>query len=396
MERRLATKSARSIYRQRASTVEPVFGQIKGARGIDRFRRRGLDAARHEWKLAATTHNILKMWRAGAALTSPGPAATPSTVHTGNISGDNRRIAPCSRSPRRPKPNRLGARRFGAGRRDPVDLGYVGRALAWGSVAWAAGAAGSGGVPRPGLGGRAGARPPAGASAGVRRPGRPAQPTRLGVSAGGSAASAGGRGRRGGCLGLGRGRCFGRGFGGLGGCRRGRFRGCLGRGFGGLGGGRSRLGGCLGRGSAAVGAGAAGSAGASAGSAAAWVGAGATGSVVPRPAVRLPRWRVPSPRPPGGRDRDRGCGACGRRPCGSARPGPRCPRGPCRGPHLGPPRLTPAPLTLCRRPRPCGPGGGGPGCGRRARRRDRARCRRCGRSRAGARPAGRSWPGGRG
>jgi transposase len=69
MERRLATKSARSIYRQRASTVEAVFGQIKGARGIDRFGRRGLDAARHEWKLAATTHNILKMWRAGAALT---------------------------------------------------------------------------------------------------------------------------------------------------------------------------------------------------------------------------------------------------------------------------------------------------------------------------------------
>jgi len=65
MERRLSTKSAKTIYRQRATTVEPVFGQVKGARRITRFRRRGLGAARTEWKLIATTHNILKMWRAG-------------------------------------------------------------------------------------------------------------------------------------------------------------------------------------------------------------------------------------------------------------------------------------------------------------------------------------------
>jgi hypothetical protein len=41
---------------------------IKSARNINRFRRRGIDAARHEWRLAATTHNLLKIWRHQPAL----------------------------------------------------------------------------------------------------------------------------------------------------------------------------------------------------------------------------------------------------------------------------------------------------------------------------------------
>jgi transposase len=65
MERKLATKAAKAIYKIRAITVEPVFGQIKGSRGITRFRRRGLDAVTSEWRLIATTHNLLKMWRHG-------------------------------------------------------------------------------------------------------------------------------------------------------------------------------------------------------------------------------------------------------------------------------------------------------------------------------------------
>lgn len=69
MERKLATKTAKAAYKQRAATVEPVFGQIKAARAITRFRRRGLAAAKSEWLLIATTHNILKMWRAGISLT---------------------------------------------------------------------------------------------------------------------------------------------------------------------------------------------------------------------------------------------------------------------------------------------------------------------------------------
>lgn len=67
MQRKLATKRGAAVYKKRASTIEPIFGQIKTGRRMNRFRRRGLDAARHEWRLAATTHNILKMWRYASA-----------------------------------------------------------------------------------------------------------------------------------------------------------------------------------------------------------------------------------------------------------------------------------------------------------------------------------------
>jgi hypothetical protein len=69
MERKLSTRAAKATYKTRATTVEPVFGQIKGARGITRFRRRGLDAVTSEWRLIATTHNLLKMWRHGITFT---------------------------------------------------------------------------------------------------------------------------------------------------------------------------------------------------------------------------------------------------------------------------------------------------------------------------------------
>ena len=63
MERKLRQRKPRRLYQRRKSIVEPTFGMIKAARGINRFRRHGLDAARHEWRLAATTHNLLKIWR---------------------------------------------------------------------------------------------------------------------------------------------------------------------------------------------------------------------------------------------------------------------------------------------------------------------------------------------
>lgn len=67
MQRRVATKAGKALYATRGPTIEAIFGQIKTTRGINRFRRRGLDAARHEWQLAATTHNILKLWRHSTA-----------------------------------------------------------------------------------------------------------------------------------------------------------------------------------------------------------------------------------------------------------------------------------------------------------------------------------------
>ena len=63
MAAKLADPENRKRYRLRSTTVEPVFGQIKAARGIRRFRRRGFSACASEWKLIATTHNLLKWWR---------------------------------------------------------------------------------------------------------------------------------------------------------------------------------------------------------------------------------------------------------------------------------------------------------------------------------------------
>ncbi len=63
MERKLRTKRGRELYRKRGRTVEPVFGQIKDARKIDRFLLRGHSGAALEWKLICGAHNLLKMWR---------------------------------------------------------------------------------------------------------------------------------------------------------------------------------------------------------------------------------------------------------------------------------------------------------------------------------------------
>ena len=57
------TKRGRATYKKRSQTVEPVFGQIKDARGCKRFNLRGLDGASGEWKLLCGTHNLLKLWR---------------------------------------------------------------------------------------------------------------------------------------------------------------------------------------------------------------------------------------------------------------------------------------------------------------------------------------------
>jgi hypothetical protein len=43
--------------------IEPVFGDMKFNRRIDRFLRRGRAAARSEWRLITASHNLLKLHR---------------------------------------------------------------------------------------------------------------------------------------------------------------------------------------------------------------------------------------------------------------------------------------------------------------------------------------------
>ncbi len=66
MARKLATRRGHAIYARRKAIVEPVFGQIKHARGFRQFLRRGLGRVQQEWALICLTHNLLKLHRATA------------------------------------------------------------------------------------------------------------------------------------------------------------------------------------------------------------------------------------------------------------------------------------------------------------------------------------------
>lgn len=65
LRQKLRTPEGGAIYRKRRETVEPVFGQIKQARGFRNFLFRGLAKVRAEWKLICLTHNLLKLYRWG-------------------------------------------------------------------------------------------------------------------------------------------------------------------------------------------------------------------------------------------------------------------------------------------------------------------------------------------
>jgi hypothetical protein len=43
--------------------IEPIFGQWKQVLGFRQFSLRGLSSMRGEWRLMATVHNRLKLWR---------------------------------------------------------------------------------------------------------------------------------------------------------------------------------------------------------------------------------------------------------------------------------------------------------------------------------------------
>jgi transposase len=65
MRAKLRKDGFNSPYRLRKQTVEPVFGQIKAARGFRQFLLRGKAKVADEWALICTVHNLLKL--AGAA-----------------------------------------------------------------------------------------------------------------------------------------------------------------------------------------------------------------------------------------------------------------------------------------------------------------------------------------
>jgi len=76
MARRLKRGARRSRYRLRKQVVEPVFGQIKQARGFRQLLLRGLANAKAEWAILCAVHNLLKL----AAARRPARPASPLAI----------------------------------------------------------------------------------------------------------------------------------------------------------------------------------------------------------------------------------------------------------------------------------------------------------------------------
>jgi len=63
MRQKLKRAGRRSRYRLRKQIVEPVFGQIKQARGFRQFLLRGIENVKAEWALLCVAHNLTKLAR---------------------------------------------------------------------------------------------------------------------------------------------------------------------------------------------------------------------------------------------------------------------------------------------------------------------------------------------
>ena len=64
MRKKIAEGGFETPYRLRKQVVEPVFGQIKQARGFRQFLLRGVEKVRLEWALLCTAHNLTKLAKA--------------------------------------------------------------------------------------------------------------------------------------------------------------------------------------------------------------------------------------------------------------------------------------------------------------------------------------------
>src|SRR5271156_3153626 len=63
-KRKLQTKVGKAVYAAPKCVVEPVFGQIKQARGFRQFLLRGKEKVKGEWALLCLTHNVLRLYAA--------------------------------------------------------------------------------------------------------------------------------------------------------------------------------------------------------------------------------------------------------------------------------------------------------------------------------------------
>ena len=65
MRQKIDSEEGRLKYSKRMWTIEPVFGNIKSNKGLDRFSLRGKAKVTGQWLLYCLVHNMEKLWRYG-------------------------------------------------------------------------------------------------------------------------------------------------------------------------------------------------------------------------------------------------------------------------------------------------------------------------------------------
>jgi Transposase DDE domain len=68
MRAKIDTPEAREIYGQRLAIVEPVFGNLRSQKRLDRFTLRGKIKVTIQWMLYCMVHNIEKILHYGGAV----------------------------------------------------------------------------------------------------------------------------------------------------------------------------------------------------------------------------------------------------------------------------------------------------------------------------------------
>jgi hypothetical protein len=67
MKRLIDSPQGRKLYGRRIATVEPVFGNLRYNKRLDRFTLRGQQKVDVQWKLYCLVHNIEKLAHHGYA-----------------------------------------------------------------------------------------------------------------------------------------------------------------------------------------------------------------------------------------------------------------------------------------------------------------------------------------
>jgi len=65
MKRKIDSAIGRRIYSMRMGIIEPVFGNIRASKGLDRFSLRTESKVNIQWLLFGMVHNIEKVKRYG-------------------------------------------------------------------------------------------------------------------------------------------------------------------------------------------------------------------------------------------------------------------------------------------------------------------------------------------